>query len=200
MEPLLSPTNVDVFRHFAWFVNGRLSTGRDVLLNERFYLSRDAKREYWTRRKVLAALRAQLPSPSVAVEIIQDGYLGVFSTLAYCQHISHLKQFFISPSLHDDHFPLSRPPVQWPTAPIADKLFSSIRRDQSLFFPLIFDRRRLVDHPVAPDRVLPITDIQVLREGDEGEASVYKIKVDPAYNKLVGKVSGASGIIVICAL
>jgi hypothetical protein len=186
-SPRAPSVRTEVLGDFSRHVEKKSSTGYDLSLETpRPYLSRKHQREFWTRQNVLAALRAQPATESVDVKTIQNKYLGVFSLLVYCDRISYLKGFFLSYNLHDGQFPLSKAPGQWSTAPFLEEFFDLIKEHQHRFFPLVFNRDGLVDHHVPPGCILPISEVELLHGGNPDEASVYKIKVDPEYNELVG--------------
>ncbi|KAK3689760.1 hypothetical protein B0T22DRAFT_379554 [Podospora appendiculata] len=174
-----------VFHDFASFVQKNLTAGCDAFGQTRLYLSRHDQLGYFERRNVLAALKAQLPHSSASIDTIRDKYPSVFSTLVFCQKISYLEPYFFKSRLHDDFFPLDsdKPPLAWPESPLTDDLFATIQKYQWQFFPLVFDRN-LVHRTVAPDVALPVLERTLLQGGEDHETNVYKIKIDPAYNKL----------------
>ncbi|KAK3320296.1 hypothetical protein B0T19DRAFT_404801 [Cercophora scortea] len=177
--------DASVFHGFAAFVQKNLRAGCDAFGQPRRYLSRQDQLDYFERRNVLAALKAQLPHSSASIDTIREKYPGVFSTLVFCQKIHCLESYFFRSSLHDDVFPLDsdKPPLAWPEGPTTNDLFATIQKHQWQFFPLVFDRN-LARRTVAPDVALPVLERELLQGGDGHETNVYKIKIDPAYNKL----------------
>lgn len=182
---LLSAANIQAISAFAIFVEKNLSDGYTVLGDRCPYLSRTAQRRYWTRGKIIAAQRPLLLADW---ETIRSKFLGLFSLLVFCHRVEYLKEYFLRHALNDDSFPLLERPAQWPPGYMSEELFQTIQKYQNLFFPLIFNRDSLYDNPIADDRALPITSMELLRPGDVGMGSLYRIELDSTYNELAQKV------------
>jgi len=182
-----SRTSVGPKHEFNLYFGAHQSPGFNVAGDPRPYLSRNAQLQYWTQTRIL---KVQLPQPSPTdPTALRSNYVGVFSLLAFCDLLEFFKDYFLAPAISDRFFPLSQMPAEWPRhAPIAQQIFECIQKHQYRFFPLTFDRDDLHDRIISPDQILPITELNTLRNGEQGGAVVYKIRLDPAYNKLVDKV------------
>ena len=130
-------------------------------------------------RKLLAALYPD-GNTQLDPETIRKMYPKVFLILLLTGNGRFISHFVRHASLSDQYLPFETRPHQFPSTP-NDDFFASFCHRQWEFCAQIFHNGTDQDFD-AKDLILPIISIEKL--GGGGSATVHKIGMHPAYNKL----------------
>ena len=130
-------------------------------------------------RKLLTALYPD-GNHKLDPETIRKNYCKVFLILLLTGNGCSISNFVCHHSLRDQHLPFRTRPLHFPHSPNVD-FFTSFCHQQWEFCAQIFDYGTDQQFD-AKDLILPIISIEKL--GGGGSATVHKIGLHPAYNKL----------------
>ncbi|KAI8958702.1 hypothetical protein F5Y11DRAFT_359799 [Daldinia sp. FL1419] len=142
--------------------------GLDASDNDTSFVPLDVLRDYWTKARVGAVLKAYRETLTSDIETIRKHYIRTFSY-----------------NLNDTKLPLKQYPVEWSPGPIYANLFAKVREHQWTFFPFNFSNDQLDDHCLDNGIVLPIEKLRQISQGDA--AVVHQIKIHDSCNFLDSK-------------
>ena len=148
------------------------------------YTSVEQARNFLTQEDRIARLLNALyrdrnddpPNP----ETIRQYYLRPFLILISIKRGSYIGLFTTKESLEDKMLPLTEKPGDFPSS-ANDELWELFSDEQWTWYPQLF-RYGMDDFRVRSKRILPVQEIQ--RIGRGGTSDVFKIKLDPEYDKL----------------
>lgn len=176
-----SKASTAAFRNFSNFAHREAKFGSDLLSenDDSMYIPYCALKEYWTREKIAKVLTEW--KLYFIVDTIRSRYLRTFSLLVYTNQVANLSEF-TKYNLNDDKFPLEHLPWQWPKN--FGSLFDSIKNEQWMFFPLLFDPQDLDDVDVNNSQLLPVEKYDAISGAQGAAATVYTISIEQSCNFL----------------
>ncbi|KAK2794545.1 hypothetical protein FQN52_008126 [Onygenales sp. PD_12] len=116
-----------------------------------------------------------------AREAIQCGYYKCFAILLYLKEPQYFKHFTEHEEYHDDKLPCYHPAPWFPADPSGNISFDRFSDCQWKFCVPALDYR---EYTVRQEKILPFKILGSIPGGEGGSGRLYKIQVDPEYDKL----------------
>jgi len=132
-------------------------------------------------QRILDILFPNTDDPIDAETILEGGYLTVFVILLKISKGTYIEHFVHHESLRDDRFPLEAQPYEWPKTKRSEDFWEDFKEAQWMFYPYTFARNK-TDIRVGSRRILPITELERIKDG--GSSKIFKIKIHPDYDRL----------------
>lgn len=172
-------TNFQPFLDFHRWVKNSREVGSDALGHDAHYIPFDALEQYWEDSRISSILNScSHDTPiSVSIDDIIERYLRIFSTLVYISTSHspklHYIKWFMEEDTDDGVLPFKGQQHAFPNAVDGIQTFQQFQKEQWLFSPAAFGRKRFYMKELMPQTVLPFTVEKVL-SGREGDSTIVK--------------------------
>ncbi|KAH7157257.1 hypothetical protein B0J13DRAFT_435115 [Dactylonectria estremocensis] len=164
---------------FAQYVTHNHLKGRQGDNPNAEFIPRSALVRYWTLDKLKSILLACQPPIYNAAQVIDGGFICVFSILVYIGYPAAIAQF--TGKGLDDHRPpfAAVPPEEWPTHPQYEEIYNKFRKHQWAFAPLEFRNGAIHKRTIDPQTILPVEYEAELgrNSGANDVALIWKVKI-----------------------
>ncbi|KAK2813989.1 hypothetical protein FQN50_000393 [Emmonsiellopsis sp. PD_5] len=149
------------------------------------YLPESKLKAYFSDRNLRNLLSEAFPErpkeKQSAREAIQRGYYKCFAVLLYLKVPQYVQRFAEHVEYHDEKLPCYNPPRVFPVDPSGNISFEKFSDCQWKFCVPALEYR---EYTVRQEKILPFKILESIRGGEGGSGRLYKIQVDPEYNKL----------------